>query len=108
MTRQIIAVDNVARTFVTEDKETLQLTGFSLTDGSQVWTAQASVVEWDTVRRDTLSAYGKLYCAGFDGILYCYDDKTGDLLWTYGNGGAGNSTYEVSEHHMVTCQYSLT
>jgi outer membrane protein assembly factor BamB len=94
MTRQIIAVDNVARTFVTEDKETLQLTGFSLTDGSQVWTAQASVIEWDTVRRDTLSAYGKLYCAGFDGILYCYDDKTGDLLWTYGNGGAGNSTYE--------------
>jgi hypothetical protein len=94
VTRQIIAVDNVARTFVTEDKETLQLTGFSLTDGSQIWTAQPLVTEWDTVRRDTLSAYGRLYAAGFDGILYCYDDKTGDLLWTYGSGGAGNSTYE--------------
>ena len=93
MTRQIIAVDNIARTFITEDKETLQLTGFSLTDGSQLWTAQALIREWDTVRRDTLSAYGKLYCAGFDGILYCYDDKTGALLWTYGNGGEGNSTY---------------
>jgi hypothetical protein len=93
MTRQIIAVDNIARTFITEDKETLQLTGFSLTDGSQLWTAQALVREWDTVRRDTLSAYGKLYCAGFDGVLYCYDDKTGALLWTYGNGGEGNSTY---------------
>jgi hypothetical protein len=94
VTRQIIAVDGQAGTFVTEDKETLQLTGFSLADGSQLWSAGPVVTEWDTVRRDTLSAYGRLYCAGFDGILYCYDDKTGALLWTYGNGGAGNSTYE--------------
>ena len=93
MTEQIIAVDNVARTFITEDKETLQLVGYSLVDGSKVWTAQRLVVEWDTVREDTLCAYGKLYTAGFDGILYCYDDATGDLLWTYGNGGTGNSTY---------------
>ena len=93
MTEQIIAVDNIARTFVTEDKETLQLTGYSLNDGSKLWTAERLVKEWDTVREDTLCAYGKLYCAGFDGILYCYDDATGDLLWTYGNGGAGNSTY---------------
>ncbi len=93
-TAQIIAVDNIARTFIVEYKETLQLTGYSLTDGSQVWTANAKVVEWDTVRRDTLCAYGRLYCAGFDGILYCYDDKTGNMLWSYGDGGAGNSTYE--------------
>ncbi len=92
-TRQIIAVDNIARTFVTEDKETLQLNGFSLADGSQLWTTTRPVAEWDTVREDTLSAYGNLYCAGFDGILYCYDDANGNLLWTYGNGGAGNSTY---------------
>jgi outer membrane protein assembly factor BamB len=93
VTRQIIAVDYIARTFVTEDKETLELDGWSLSDGSHLWTDNSRVVEWDTVREDTLSAYGKLYCAGFDGILYCFDDKTGDLLWTYGNGGAGNSTY---------------
>jgi len=93
MTEQIIAVDNIARTFITEDKETLQLTGYSLADGNKKWTAERLVIEWDTVREDTLCAYGKLYCAGFDGILYCYDDATGDLLWTYGNGGAGNSTY---------------
>ena len=37
-------------------------------------------------------AYGKLYVSGYAGILYCYDVKTGDLLWTYGNGGEGNST----------------
>ncbi len=93
-TRQIIAVDNKARTFVTEDKETLLLTGYSLVDGSQIWTNQRAVAEWDTVREDTLCAYGNLYCAGYDGILYCINDATGNLEWTYGNGGAGNSTYE--------------
>ena len=93
-TAQIIAVDNIARTFIVEYKETLTLTGYSLNDGSQVWTADAKVVEWDTVRRVTLCAYGRLYCAGFDGILYCYDDATGEMLWSYGDGGAGNSTYE--------------
>jgi len=25
-------------------------------------------------------------------VLYCFDVKTGELKWTYGNGGAGNST----------------
>jgi outer membrane protein assembly factor BamB len=93
VTRQIIAVDAQAGTFVTEDKETLMLTGFSLTDGSQLWSSGPVKAEWDTVRRDTLAAYGNLYCAGFDGILYCYDDTNGTLLWTYGNGGEGNSTY---------------
>jgi hypothetical protein len=71
VTRQIIAVDAQAGTFVTEDKETLMLTGFSLTDGSQLWSSGPVKAEWDTVRRDTLAAYGNLYCAGFDGILYC-------------------------------------
>jgi hypothetical protein len=37
-------------------------------------------------------AYGKIYYDGFGGVMSCYDQKTGDLLWTYGNGGAGNST----------------
>ncbi len=93
VTRQIIAVDADAGTFVTEDKETMRLTGFSLTDGSQVWTTDYPEARWDTMRRDTLAAYGNLYCAGFDGVLQCYDMSTGDLLWTYGNGGEGNSTY---------------
>jgi len=93
VTRVIVAVDAIAGTFVTEDKETLELNGFSLDNGSHLWTAQTPVVEWDTLRRDTLSAYGNLYAAGYDGILYCYDDATGELKWTYGNGGEGNSTY---------------
>ena len=97
VTRVLIGIDAQAGTFVTEDKETLDFTGFSLTNGDKVWTAKTSVVEWDTLRRDTLIAYGNLYAAGYDGILYCYDDTTGNLLWTYGNGGAGNTTTSGSD-----------
>ena len=93
VTRALIAVDPIANTFVTEDKETLEFNGFSLDNGNHLWTAETPVVEWDTLRRDTLSAYGNLYAAGYDGIVYCFDDATGDLLWAYGRGGEGNSTY---------------
>ncbi len=92
-TRVIVTVDPIANTFVTEDKETLELNGFSLTNGNHLWTSQALIVEWDTLRRVTLSAYGNIYAAGYDGIVYCYDDATGELLWSYGKGGEGNSTY---------------
>jgi outer membrane protein assembly factor BamB len=97
VTRVLIAVDAVAGTFVTEDKETLEINGFDLSNGNHLWTSEPLVCEWDTLRRDTLSAYGNLYAAGYDGIVYCYDDKTGDLLWTYGNGGAGNTTSSGSD-----------
>ena len=36
--------------------------------------------------------YGKLYTSQYGGILYCYDMKNMSLLWTYGNGGPGNTT----------------
>jgi hypothetical protein len=93
VTRKIIAVDPVVGVFVTEDKETLRLTGFSLTDGSQVWTSKYAKADIDTLRTTAVAAYGNLYCAGFDGILYAYNLTNGALEFTYGNGGSGNSTY---------------
>jgi outer membrane protein assembly factor BamB len=105
VTRVIIAVDFDTNVFITEDKETLQLDGFSLATGEHIWTSDRPVVEWDTLREDTVSAYGKLYAAGYDGIVYCYDTAHGDLLWTYGRGGEGNSTYSglntVYSHYPV-------
>jgi hypothetical protein len=41
--------------------------------------------------------YGNLYFAGYGGIVYCYDVKDGNLKWTYGNGGPGNSTFSGLE-----------
>jgi outer membrane protein assembly factor BamB len=92
-TRKIIAIDEAAGVFITQDKENLRLVAFSIKDGSQVWEVLPTDGNWDTMRCTSLVAYGNLYISGFDGILHCYDIKTGDLTWTYGNGGAGNTTY---------------
>jgi outer membrane protein assembly factor BamB len=93
VTRKIIAVDPDVGVFVAEDKETLRLTGYSLANGNQLWSLAHAKADIDTLRTTGVNAYGNLYCAGFDGILYAYDLENGNLLWTYGNGGPGNSTY---------------
>jgi hypothetical protein len=93
VTRKIIALDAEAGTFVTQDKETLELNGYSLETGQHQWQVLPEDGLWDTMRSTTLAAYGNLYASGFDGILHCYNMTTGDLTWTYGNGGEGNSTY---------------
>ena len=35
------------------------------------------------------NAYGKLYGMGYDGHVYAYDVKTGDLVWSFYVGDAG-------------------
>ena len=92
VSREITAWDPELGVFIMEDKETLAHYGYSLTDGNLLWTNTDPVNAYDTIRSVSLAAYGKLYMAGFGGILYCYDIKTGTRLWTYGNGGEGNST----------------
>ena len=61
--------------------------------GVQLWSAQDTTVDWNyfSLDLDTVG-YGKLFYYGYSGIVYCYDTKDGNLLWTYGNGGEGNST----------------
>jgi outer membrane protein assembly factor BamB len=92
VSREIIAWDPELGVFVMEDKETMVHYGYSLEDGSLLWTNDDPVDPYDTLRCVSRAAYGKLYMAGFGGILYCYDIADGTLLWTYGNGGEGNST----------------
>ncbi len=97
VTRKIIGIDEGAGVFITQDKETLTLCGFSITNGNQVWTVTPDDANWDTMRCTSIVAYGNLYVSGFDGILHCYNMANGDLLWTYGNGGPGNTTYSGLE-----------
>ena len=97
-------VDWQTRTFVEYYKDTMQYVGFSLSTGAQLWGPTASMVALQYYGQGSMSsyqsaygiAYGNLYATGMGGLLYCYNDLTGALKWTYGNGGSGNSTESLS------------
>ncbi|MGD6807956.1 MAG: hypothetical protein ACQCN4_13480 [Candidatus Bathyarchaeia archaeon] len=68
-------------------KELRQHYGVSLETGDLIWGPTPSQYYLDiyegSVLTSHLVAYDKLYACGVAGILYCYDVKTGDLLWNY-------------------------
>ena len=90
--------DPTAGVFTESYRQTSQFVGYSLTTGQQIWgptVPQAALDYYGSPGPGTLAnqiAYGNIYSSAYSGILYCYDLKTGNLLWTYGNGGKGNST----------------
>jgi hypothetical protein len=96
-TRFISAWDRTNGVFIFSDKESFANWGYSLATGQYVWgpsyPPNTGSVDWNYMIWYTpFCQYGNLYSAGFSGLLYCYDDLTGELKWTYGNGGQGNST----------------
>ena len=91
-------IDPVNRVFIETYRETMNFVGYSLDTGAKLWGPTASQPSLDYYGSpgsgslaDTL-AYGKLYSSAYAGVVFCYDTKTGNLLWTYGNGGTGNTT----------------
>jgi hypothetical protein len=86
--------DPVNRVFMLRNKEELINYGYSMDDGSLLWTTEPlpQVPDWEYFSTSGYTAYGKLYYSGYGGIVYAFDTKDGSLLWTYGNGGEGNST----------------
>ncbi len=89
--------------FVQFYKETMQFVGFSMSTGKQLWgptgdQSQQQLMYYNSGYNSggneagTVEAYGNIYYCGFGGIMSCYSQATGNLLWTYGNGGSGNST----------------
>jgi hypothetical protein len=91
-------VDFNTRVFTFTYQDIMQWVGYNLNTGDKLWGPTASQAPFDyygnpgTTTLGGVIAYGNLYSASFSGILYCYDDLTGQLKWTYGNGGEGNST----------------
>jgi outer membrane protein assembly factor BamB len=78
-------------------RQTQQFVGYSLKDGKRLWVGdpQPALDYYGSTGPGTLSnviAYGHIYSGAYGGVLYCYDMATGEVLWTYGNGGPGNST----------------
>jgi hypothetical protein len=91
-------VDPVGRVFVESYKETMQWVAYNLDTGQKMWGPSGNEKDMDYYGNDfggvpdAQLAYGNLYYSGFGGVIYCYDEQTGNLKWTYGNGGEGNST----------------
>ncbi len=90
--------DPVSRVFVESYKETMQWVAYNLDTGAKIWGPVGDEKALDYYGNDfggvpcAQLAYGNLYYSGFGGVIYCYDSLTGGLKWTYGNGGAGNTT----------------
>jgi hypothetical protein len=90
-------VDFTNNVFTIDLVETMQMEAFSMTTGNYLWTTQPQN-NWDyygapgLVNLPCVFAYGNLYCSSFAGVCYCYDETTGALKWTYGNGVDDNST----------------
>jgi len=100
VTRFLQAWDPVKRVIIYLDKETFQFSGYSMDNGEKLWETtptddMSDFSYFDVTHAATFStvAYGRLYNSGFGGVLYCYNTTDGKLLWTYGNGGEGNSTF---------------
>jgi outer membrane protein assembly factor BamB len=93
-------IDFTTGVFNVYEQQTMNLYGFSITNGDQVWGPQKDTNSFDTFTGSVNTentgshriAYGNLYYSGYGGVLFCYNETTGNLQWTYGNGGEGNST----------------
>jgi len=91
-------VDTTGKFFVEDYRETNQFVGYSLATGKEIWGPTAPETSLNYYGSDgsgSISdtiAYGNIYVSAYSGIVYCYSGATGDILWTYGNGGVGNST----------------
>ena len=62
-------------------KETRRFIAYDIDTGEQLWVTEPRS-QWMMYSRGATIAYGKVYSAGYGGEIYCYDAKTGDLLWT--------------------------
>jgi outer membrane protein assembly factor BamB len=97
LTVLLAGVDPVNRVFVENLRETVQFKGYSLDNGNLLWTTngQEPLDYYGSPASGSISntfAYGNMYSSAYGGVVYCYDTKTGQVEWTYGNGGAGNCT----------------
>jgi hypothetical protein len=87
-------IDPVTNEWTMQTLETGQRYAYSLATGNLVWGPSAVPLTGFQYYsdREGFPAYGNLYVSGYGGIVYCYSMLNGTLLWTYGNGGEGNST----------------
>ena len=71
------------KVFIIRSKDTRQWWGFSLDTGAQIWGPSEKEAQLNIFDVIPAIADGILFSMGQSGILYAYDAKTGDKLWSY-------------------------
>ncbi len=70
--------------FVITARETRLHYGFNIDNGEPLWSSTEPQHYMDQYLDTNFAiAYGKLFSVGWGGVVYCYDNNTGNLLWTY-------------------------
>jgi len=100
ITRQWGPVDPESRVFTLNDKETMQWLGYDLDSGNLLWGPLGNPRDlnyYPTIGMGSSGpagfvAYEKLYTGGYGGEFFCYDLKTGKLLWKYNNTFSAHET----------------
>jgi outer membrane protein assembly factor BamB len=77
--------------FILNVKETRRAYGFSTDTGKYMWVTEprgyldiyTMGLAATSMRSVSQIAYGKYYAGSYAGVMYCYDIKTGELLWNY-------------------------
>ncbi len=97
--RSLAAIDYDSRVLIYFSKETVSWTGYSMDTGQKLWGPTASENPWNFYSgaggalSTTTAGGGKLYSSGYSGVVYCYDDRTGTLLWNYTNYAGLDAPY---------------
>jgi hypothetical protein len=98
MTLNLGPLDPVNRVWTTTTAEDMQYQGWSLTDGSKLWSTNIEVRPaqfWSSgsgAGQRATTAYGNIYTQGFGGEMLCFDSKTGNLLWRFNDTDSGVDT----------------
>jgi hypothetical protein len=98
MTLKLGPLDPVNRVWTTTTAEDMQYQGYSLDDGSSLWSTDIPVrpmqffSSGSGAGQRAVTAYGNIYTQGFGGEILCIDTSTGDLLWRYNNTSSGVDT----------------
>jgi hypothetical protein len=98
MTLNLGPLDPVNRIWTTTTAEDMQYQGYSLTDGSSLWSTDMDLRPMQFFSSGSgagqrcVTAYGNIYTQGFGGEIFCIDTTTGDTLWKYNNTDSGVDT----------------
>jgi hypothetical protein len=98
MTLNLGPLDPVNRVWTTTTAEDMQYQGYSLEDGSSLWSTDIATrpmqffSSGSGAGQRAVTAYGNIYTQGFGGEVFCIDTKTGNTLWKFNNTNSGVDT----------------